>query len=227
VFIDFIIHSCGRDLSDPRQRFKVDANSQQYNLTGGVLSSKEEEEEGGGGVLVVVEGGPKGVRRFTSLMMRRIDWNEKLTPQEIKEREEEKRKRREAYERGTNGQPIASSGGGEIEGKGDEMEEEEEEEEDDFDFEVGSTANNKCDLLWKVYNLNFMISVILFLLDGGGRVRCQRGLLVASSFRSATPQPRLGRCWRQKELLITGISPSEPMLLLKPKNSDLRLFYRT
>ena len=62
-----------KDLSDTQHQFKVDMNAQQNNLTGGVLMCKGEGGSGDQAVsLVVVEGGPKAIKRYTRLMLRRI-----------------------------------------------------------------------------------------------------------------------------------------------------------
>eukprot|EP00937_MAST-01D_sp_MAST-1D-sp2_P003648 g3648.t1 len=57
------------DLSCGQKRFKVDVNAQQNHLTGGVVTCASERLN-----LVVVEGGGKGVKRFTKLMTRRLNW---------------------------------------------------------------------------------------------------------------------------------------------------------
>eukprot|EP00466_Bigelowiella_natans_P015198 jgi/Bigna1/85178/estExt_fgenesh1_pg.C_20376 len=55
------------DLSSKQVRFKIDANANQYNMTGvGVISDIAN--------VVVLEGGPKGTKKFKGLMMRRIKW---------------------------------------------------------------------------------------------------------------------------------------------------------
>ena len=63
-----------RDLSNPQIRFKVDVNAQENMLTGGVLMCKDPSYGEAGMNLVVVEGGPKAIRRYIKLMMRRIKW---------------------------------------------------------------------------------------------------------------------------------------------------------
>ncbi|KAL2913551.1 U4/U5/U6 small nuclear ribonucleoprotein prp3 [Polyrhizophydium stewartii] len=55
------------DLSHAQHRFKVDKNAQQYNLTGVAIVHP-------GLNLVVVEGGPKGIKAYRKLMLRRILW---------------------------------------------------------------------------------------------------------------------------------------------------------
>lgn len=70
--------------------------------------------------MVVVEGGPKSLRRYKKLMMRRIKWDQE---------EEEDRE--------------------EIKSESEEMKEEEEKEEKikPASFDV---ANNRCDMIWEV-----------------------------------------------------------------------------
>ncbi|KAI8825592.1 pre-mRNA processing factor 3-domain-containing protein [Fimicolochytrium jonesii] len=55
------------DLSHPQHKFKVDMNAQQHNLTGCAILHA-------GSNLVVVEGGPKGIKAYKKLMLKRIDW---------------------------------------------------------------------------------------------------------------------------------------------------------
>jgi len=49
-------------------RYKIDMNAQQSFLTGCCII-------GPGFSLVVIEGGPKGLRRYKKLMLRRMKWN--------------------------------------------------------------------------------------------------------------------------------------------------------
>ncbi|CAM9721107.1 unnamed protein product [Phaeothamnion confervicola] len=56
-------------LEDPRHRFKVDKNAQQWYMTGAVLACKAARVGA-----VVVEGGPKAIKYYTRLMLRRIQW---------------------------------------------------------------------------------------------------------------------------------------------------------
>lgn len=71
-----------KDFSDPKQRFKVDVNAQQLNLsgTGGYLTCALEVLSNfppailcptGDTNLVVAEGGPKGIKKLIKLMTRR------------------------------------------------------------------------------------------------------------------------------------------------------------
>ncbi|KAK9132193.1 hypothetical protein Scep_011721 [Stephania cephalantha] len=55
------------DLSHPQTRFKVDVNAQENRLTGCAVITDEM------GV-VVVEGGRKSMKRFSKLMLKRINW---------------------------------------------------------------------------------------------------------------------------------------------------------
>lgn len=57
------------DLTDGRVRFKIDVTAQQFNLTGCAILF-----DVGGINLVVVEGGPRAIRKFCGLMLRRIKW---------------------------------------------------------------------------------------------------------------------------------------------------------
>eukprot|EP01103_Thecamoeba_quadrilineata_P002784 TRINITY_DN1266_c1_g4_i1.p2 TRINITY_DN1266_c1_g4~~TRINITY_DN1266_c1_g4_i1.p2 ORF type:complete len:500 (+),score=157.29 TRINITY_DN1266_c1_g4_i1:2581-4080(+) len=56
------------DLTDPRKSYKVDINARENHLSGCMLLCPTMN-------LVIVEGGPKALRRFKKLMLRRIDWN--------------------------------------------------------------------------------------------------------------------------------------------------------
>ena len=57
------------DLSSKQIRFKIDANANQYNMTGiGVISDVCN--------VVVLEGGPKGTKKFKGIMLRRIKWQQ-------------------------------------------------------------------------------------------------------------------------------------------------------
>jgi U4/U6 small nuclear ribonucleoprotein PRP3 len=58
-----------RDLNNPSHKFKVDMNAQQYHLTGCAILFKDVN-------LVVVEGGPKALKKFKRLMLRRIKWEQ-------------------------------------------------------------------------------------------------------------------------------------------------------
>ena len=62
-----------KNLDSPQRRFKLDVNAKQFNLTGGVLLCVSPEATF---ALVIAEGGPKGLRRFSALVTRRIDWSD-------------------------------------------------------------------------------------------------------------------------------------------------------
>lgn len=57
------------DLSTPQLKFKVEVNAKENHLTGTAVCVPGEF------CVVVVEGGPKTLRRYEKLMLRRIDWN--------------------------------------------------------------------------------------------------------------------------------------------------------
>lgn len=55
-------------------KFKMEANAEQLYLTGGVVLCAAERCN-----VAVVEGGPKGIQKYTKLMLRRIKWHEMPT----------------------------------------------------------------------------------------------------------------------------------------------------
>ncbi|KAI9294688.1 PRP3-domain-containing protein [Neoconidiobolus thromboides FSU 785] len=58
-----------RNLDSKQHKFKVDKNATQNQLSGmGILNNNF--------CLIVVEGGPKGIKRYKKLMLRRIQWDE-------------------------------------------------------------------------------------------------------------------------------------------------------
>ncbi|CAG8511816.1 6523_t:CDS:10 [Funneliformis caledonium] len=57
------------DLSHPKMKFKVDTNAQQLGLTGTVIINPNFS-------VIMVEGGPKGIKYYKRLMLRRIDWSD-------------------------------------------------------------------------------------------------------------------------------------------------------
>lgn len=63
------------DLSSGRLRFKVDVNAQENHMTGAAVLGTDF-------AVVVVEGGPKTLRRYEKLMLRRINWNQDLQEQQ-------------------------------------------------------------------------------------------------------------------------------------------------
>jgi U4/U6 small nuclear ribonucleoprotein PRP3 len=67
-----------KDLANPKHRFKVDVNAQQYNLTGIVLICESASSN-----MVLVEGGKRGIRKFSRLMLHRIPWGNKKDDNEL------------------------------------------------------------------------------------------------------------------------------------------------
>jgi U4/U6 small nuclear ribonucleoprotein PRP3 len=63
------------DLSDPKHRFKVDANARNFQLTGCAILYKDVN-------MVVVEGGQKAIKKFKKLLLKRIDWNKTVNEEE-------------------------------------------------------------------------------------------------------------------------------------------------
>jgi U4/U6 small nuclear ribonucleoprotein PRP3 len=59
-----------KDLSNKRHLFKIDMNAQQFHLTGCCITCP------GVANIVIIEGGPRAVKRYRKLMMRRIKWDE-------------------------------------------------------------------------------------------------------------------------------------------------------
>jgi U4/U6 small nuclear ribonucleoprotein PRP3 len=140
------------DLTDPKHRFKVDVNAQQHFMSGTVVLCQQPEDSGssssgsgsgskGGFNLVVVEGGPKGVKKFTKLMLQRIPWNMKVDSDAshegwADEEDEEGDEDEEEEEEESHGQPAGSasvSGGSTSAGAS------------------SSTAagSNRCQLVWQ------------------------------------------------------------------------------
>lgn len=69
VFLNFRIKNC----SHPKHRYKIEVNAQQHHLTGMVIIHPKCH-------LVIVEGGPKSIKAYKKLMLRRIDWNDMPPP---------------------------------------------------------------------------------------------------------------------------------------------------
>merc|ERR1712056_90357 len=59
-----------KDLANKRHLFKIDMNAQQFHLTGCCITCP------GIANIVIVEGGPRAVKRYKKLMVRRIKWTE-------------------------------------------------------------------------------------------------------------------------------------------------------
>ncbi|KAI7898536.1 pre-mRNA processing factor 3-domain-containing protein [Cokeromyces recurvatus] len=66
--------------SHPKLRYKIEVNAQQYQLSGIVIVHPKCN-------LVIVEGGPKSIKAYKKLMLRRIDWNDLPPPKNLKEDE--------------------------------------------------------------------------------------------------------------------------------------------
>lgn len=60
-------------MKNPKHRFRVDINAKQYSLSGCVLNGKDFS-------VIIVEGGPKAIKKYKNLLLRRIDWNETELP---------------------------------------------------------------------------------------------------------------------------------------------------
>merc|ERR1719356_900059 len=59
-----------KDLANKRHLFKIDMNAQQFHLSGCCITCP------GVANIVIVEGGPRAVKRYKKLMVRRIKWSE-------------------------------------------------------------------------------------------------------------------------------------------------------
>lgn len=71
------------DFANPKNRYKVDVNAAQNHLTGCVVLCNHFN-------LVVAEGGPKALKRYAKLMLRRIDWSlKRVLPEGASEEERE------------------------------------------------------------------------------------------------------------------------------------------
>jgi U4/U6 small nuclear ribonucleoprotein PRP3 len=60
-------------VSHPKLKFKIEKNARQLYLTGMVIATPKCN-------LVITEGGPKGIKAYKKLMLRRIDWNDLPIP---------------------------------------------------------------------------------------------------------------------------------------------------
>lgn len=65
----------------PKHRFKIEKNARDYQLTGMVIINPKCH-------LVIVEGGPKSIKAYKKLMLRRIDWNDLPPPKDGQHRPE-------------------------------------------------------------------------------------------------------------------------------------------
>merc|ERR1719356_1971284 len=59
-----------KDLANKRHLFKIDMNAQQFHLSGCCITCP------GVANIVIVEGGPRAIKRYKKLMVRRIKWTE-------------------------------------------------------------------------------------------------------------------------------------------------------
>jgi len=59
-----------KDLANKRHLYKIDMNAQQFHLTGCCITCP------GVANIVIVEGGPRAIKRYKKLMLRRIKWTE-------------------------------------------------------------------------------------------------------------------------------------------------------
>eukprot|EP00126_Sphaerothecum_destruens_P005316 Sdes_comp18694_c0_seq1m8986 len=58
-------------LNNPKHKFKLEKTCQDYNFTGcGIILDNTN--------VIIVEGGPKGIKKFKNLMLRRINWKEDI-----------------------------------------------------------------------------------------------------------------------------------------------------
>ncbi len=64
------------NINQPHLKFKVDMNAQQFHMGGFILMADQTMAPDLPN-LVIVEGGPRAIKRFKRLMLRRIDWNSK------------------------------------------------------------------------------------------------------------------------------------------------------
>ncbi|ORY92022.1 pre-mRNA processing factor 3-domain-containing protein [Syncephalastrum racemosum] len=62
-----------KNCAHPKHKYKIMKNAEQYDLTGMVVIHPKCH-------LVIVEGGPKSIKAYRKLMLRRIDWNDLPTP---------------------------------------------------------------------------------------------------------------------------------------------------
>ncbi|RKP11705.1 pre-mRNA processing factor 3-domain-containing protein [Piptocephalis cylindrospora] len=64
-----------KSLTHPKHKFKVEANAQQLGMTGVVIQNPLF-------ALVIVEGGPKAIKAYKKLMLRRIAWSDPVDGEE-------------------------------------------------------------------------------------------------------------------------------------------------
>ncbi|KAI8092931.1 pre-mRNA processing factor 3-domain-containing protein [Halteromyces radiatus] len=65
-----------KNCAHPKHRYKIEKNAQQFGLTGIVIVHPKCH-------MVIVEGGPKSIKAYKKLMLRRIDWNDMPVPKNL------------------------------------------------------------------------------------------------------------------------------------------------
>ncbi|KAI8063975.1 pre-mRNA processing factor 3-domain-containing protein [Thamnidium elegans] len=70
----FKVKSC----THPKHRYKIETNAKQFGLTGIVIAHPKCN-------IIIVEGGPKSIKAYKRLMLRRIDWNDMPTPKNLEQ----------------------------------------------------------------------------------------------------------------------------------------------
>ena len=123
-----------RDLSDRRQRYKVDINARQLHLRGVVLLCAPEELN-----MVLVEGGLRAIGKYKKLLMRRMDWNRVITEEE------------EAASAAARAAAAAEQAGDDADAQAwaEEEDEEGEEEEEDMGPSAAKAGHNQCAFVWE------------------------------------------------------------------------------
>uniref|UniRef100_A0A6B2L0M2 Uncharacterized protein n=1 Tax=Arcella intermedia TaxID=1963864 RepID=A0A6B2L0M2_9EUKA len=122
-----------------KKRFQVEVNAQQTYLTGCCII-------GPGFSIVVVEGGPKGMKRYKKLMLRRIKWEVNDAPKEVPKKEPTEQAM-DAEQ--TNTQEAVVEEPAKVPVEEDGMEITPEEEPEQKPAESGPTIPNRCDLIWE------------------------------------------------------------------------------
>jgi U4/U6 small nuclear ribonucleoprotein PRP3 len=74
-------------LKQPHLKFKVDMNAQQFHM-GGFCLIADQTMAPDLPNLVIVEGGPRAIKKFKRLMLRRVDWNSKAKSKKSQKEEE-------------------------------------------------------------------------------------------------------------------------------------------
>ena len=75
-------------LDQPHIKFKVDLNAQQFHLGGYCFIADQHMAPVDLPNMVVVEGGPRAIKKYKRLMLRRINWNEKSKKRVVANNEE-------------------------------------------------------------------------------------------------------------------------------------------